>query len=264
MMNFSDKRKHFRFPAYDDETGVKLNRQQHSIDNPNRTSESSQADKVILDPVEMVSEPKYFGEDGLPEIEIERAEPTRLVQQKVEIKKPKQVVTPTQAIPKKSVDKNVSLNSEDVAIKKMNNQVYAEPFEQEYKAPQSSFSNKLYETDRNGQAKYRKKYNSRKPFESSYHLPGENSQELFKPKYIPASLIEDKIEKKNEVDSSQLIQDLRKASEENLLLMDEIDPVEMVDETLASSSKKNNRLEKSLSGIMKDESSQHLDNYYFD
>ena len=95
-------------------------------------------------------------------------------------------------------------------------------------------------------------------------MPGENSQELFKPKYIPASLIEDKIEKKNEVDSSQLIQDLRKASEENLLLMDEIDPVEMVDETLASSSKKNNRLEKSLSGIMKDESSQHLDNYYFD
>lgn len=46
--------------------------------------------------------------------------------------------------------------------------------------------------------------------------------------------------------------------------MDEIDPVEMVDETSDSSSKKNNRLEKSLSGIMKDESSQHLDNYYFD
>lgn len=262
MMNFSDKRKHFRFPAYDDETGVKLNRQPQSVSNTRQTFGSQQNDKVILDPVEMVAEPTYFGEDGLPEMEIERAEPNRVVQRKIERKKPTQATVKQQPSP----EKKVSLNSEDVAIKTMNNQVYAEPVEQEYNAPQSSFSNKLYETDRNGQAKYRKKYNNRKPFESSYHLPGENPQELFKPKYIPASLIEDKPTKKSDIESTELVKELRKVSEENLLLMDEMDPVEMIDDDTSEKKveKKNHRLEKSLSGIMKDESSQHLDNYYFD
>lgn len=267
MMNFSEKRKHFRFPAYDDESGVKLNRPpQQSSDNAKRTVSNQENDTVILDPIEMVAEPKYFGGDGLPEVEIERAEPTRSVQQQINVKKPKTPLTSKTTVPKKPVEKTVNLNTDNVEIKTMNNQVYAEPSKQEYKAPQSSFSNKLYETDRNGQAKYRKRYNNRKPFESSYHLPGENPQDLFKPKYIPASLIEDKPVSKSVVEPTQVIKDLRKAAEDNFLMMDELDPAEMVDETTKTPkvTKKNHRLEKSLSGIMQDESSQHLDNFYFD
>lgn len=265
MMIFSDKRKHFRFPVYDDETGVKLNRPSQQLgDNAKRTVSSQENDTVILDPIEMVSEPKYFGEDGLPEMEIERAEPNRSVQQKINVKKAKTPLTSKTVTPKKTAEKTVNLNNSNIEIKKMTNQVYAEPSEQEYKAPQSSFSNKLYETDQNGQAKYRKRHHNRKPFSSSYHLPGENPQDLFKPKYIPASLIDDKPASNSEIESTQVMKELRQSAKDHLLMMDELDPVEMVDDTTPISAKKNNRLEKSLSGIMQDESRQDSDNFYFD
>lgn len=271
-MNSSDKRKHFRFPVYDDEAGVKLNRRTKKQETRDRLYSSS-ADNVVLDPVEMVAEPDFFGEDGLPEIEVERAKPSRAVQQQI-IRKPvpKQVNRqPERRVePKleyKQDKRQVSLEDEDVSIKKMDDQVYAQPSKQEYKAPQSTFSNKLYEADQNGQAKYRKRYSGKKPFKSSYNLPGENSKDYFKPKYIPASLIEDEPPKFNEKESSELIEDLRKASQENMFLINEQQEQmsHSNEETKKEGQpKKHQRLEKSLSGIIEDESSQHLDNYYFD
>lgn len=319
-MNSSDKRKHFRFPAYDDETGVKLNRRSKQRQSPTRprmtTSAASGMENVVLDPVEMVGEPKFFRQDGAAELDIQRTNTNRPIQQHIEVEKaqqlPEQPVRenrqqryqepieqpvrddryqryqePTrqpirqrvqQSITAKpnrqqmtqqtsTEDRQVNLNKEEVSIKKMDNHIYAEPTQQEYKAPQSSFSNKFYEADQNGQAKYRKKYSGKKPFKSSYNLPGEETKEMFQPKYIPASLIEDEPQKRPQLEASQLVNELRKTSENSMFVVDSLpENVDKVSEEVPEEKqpRKNQRLEKSLSGIIEDESGQRLDTYYFD
>jgi len=300
-MNSSDKRKHFRFPAYDDETGVKLNRraQNRRAQNNRRLDERPVMDNVVLDPVEMVDEPKFFGNDEVENIKTRPvAETSRSISNNIEMDEVRQLPdysarparqsreqikqTPAREQVQQPVrqqiqqpvsqqqqieERQVSLNKDEVSIKKMNNHLYAEPSKQEYKAPQSSFSNKFYETDQNGQAKYRKKYSGKKPFQSSYSLPGENDKEMFRPKYIPASLIEDEPVRKNQIEPNKLVEDLRNASSNNMLSIEST--AESFDNTVEQTSeetkpKKNQRLEKSLSGIMEDEAGQRLDTYYFD
>lgn len=266
MLNLSDKRKHFRFPVYDDETGVKLQRKRNReflkdiLDDgfvyKNEEPYSVQAKAINntdIDPVEMIDAPDYFGQDGLVDTE--------------EIK----------AVPKVQKtafhEKRIKLDQKVVPVKDNN---YVVPEKKEYRSPQSSFSNEYLETDTYGNVKHHKSDKRRSKFESSYDLPGEKGKNIFQPKHIPASIIEDEQKEDRPKHGRELLVDeLRKASSNNLLLMEEevildpiIDEVDVNDDHLkevpSTEKKKNQRLEKTLSGIIAEEGSTKLDSYYFD
>lgn len=268
MLNLSDKRQHFRFPAYDDEVGVKLvnNKRRDFLKDvlddgfvykkpesyfPRGENKKDNIKTLNIDPVDMVDAPDYFGYNENSEREevegIERSRTAAFHQKEVIIEKNAKTLT--------------------------NNNTYVEPTNVHYTAPQSSFSNKLFETDANGNAKYNKVDRRGSRFESSYDLPGAKGKSMFKPKHIPASLIEDEDEKPRH-SREVIVNELRKASSGNLLLLEDeviLDPVaEPIDVTSAESptvmpeKKKNQRLEKTLTGIIEDESNPKLDSYYFD
>lgn len=269
MLNLSDKREHFRFPAYDDEVGVKLKKKRNReflkdilddgfvynepISFPNNSIRKKTKNNIAIDPVEIIDAPDYFGKEAVLETEKISAEPK---------------VSKTAFHEKK-----VKLDKKTVSIEKKNTYVVSNS--QDYKSPQSSFSNNLFETDNYGNAKHKKADRGRSQFESSYDLPGEKSKTIFQPKHIPASLIEDKGSEDRPKHNRELIVDeLRKVSTNNLMMMEEqivLDPVygesfnnESVVEVEKIDNKKNQRLEKTLSGIIEDESSMKLDSYYFD
>ncbi len=271
MINLSEKRTHFRFPVYDDETGVKLQKKRNreflkdilddgftykKIDDGNRSEKKKSFNKNI-DPVDMIDAPDYFGHDGLIETEQIKAAPKN----------------------QKSAfhEKKIKLDQKIVPVKNSN---YVVPEQKEYSSPQSTFSNQYLETDNYGNAKHQKQDKRRSKFESSYDLPGEKAKNIFQPKHIPASIIEDEPHLDRPKHGRELLVDeLRKASSNNLLLMEEnavldpiLDEVSPIDiETVETNStnnivekKKNQRLEKTLSGIIEEEGSTKLDSYYFD
>ncbi|MEG0254525.1 hypothetical protein [Vagococcus sp.] len=267
MLNLSDKRQHFRFPVYDDETGVKLPKKRNReflkdiLDDGfvySKQAPIKREEKIVnnynMDPVEIIDAPDYFGHDGLEDTEDISAAPKT---QKTAFH-----------------EKRIKLDQKTVPVK--NSGTYVEPEKKDYKSPQSSFSNKFFETDNYGNAKHQKTDSRRSKFESSYDLPGEKGKNIFQPKHIPASLIEDSYEEERPRHSRELIVDeLRKASSDNLLLMEEeviLDPIieevepvsTLINETPSLDKKKNQRLEKTLSGIIAEEGSTKLDSYYFD
>ena len=269
MLNLSDKRQHFRFPAYEDEVGVKLvnNKRRDFLKDvlddgfvykkpetyfPNEKTKKDNIKTLNIDPVEMVDAPDYFGYSEEADAEqnptLDRSRTAAFHQKEVTIEK---------------------------TTKTLNNNTYAEPSHSQYTSPQSSFSNKLFETDATGKAKYNKNDRRGSKFESTYDLPGVKGKTMFKPKHIPASLIEEPADDEKPRHSRELIVDeLRKASRGSLLLLEDeviLDPVvEPVDITLTDNpvlvqeKKKNQRLEKTLSGIIEDEANPKLDSYYFD
>ena len=219
MLNLSDKRQYFRFPAYDDEVGVKLvsNKRRDFLKDvledgfvyqeqqsySKRQKKQNVIKTMNIDQVEMVDTPDYFGygeKEGIVETPVTpKHKPTAFKQKQVTLEK-KQT--------------------------KIENNTYAEPSHGAYTSPQSSFSNKLFETDVTGKAKYQNNDRKRSKFESSYDLPGAKGKSMFKPKHIPASLIEDEVAPKHHRDV--LVEELRKASQGNLLLLEDeiiLDPI---------------------------------------
>ncbi|MFW7412063.1 hypothetical protein ACODIN_06070 [Vagococcus fluvialis] len=271
MLNLSDKRQHFRFPAYDDEIGVKLvsnrkrdflkdvlddgfvYREQESYFPESKKSVNHKTNKTLkIDAIDMVDTPDYFGYE-----EEEKSESIKMVQK----------------------NRTAAFKQKEVTVEKgrrtLENNTYIEPKTSDYTSPQSSFSNKLFEADQYGNAKYHKRDRNRSKFESSYDLPGTKGNGMFKPKHIPASLIEESHENELPRHSRDVIVDeLRKASSGSLLMIEDevildpiIDSVEItadVAPTLVPEKKKNQRLEKTLSGIIEEEGSTKLDSYYFD
>lgn len=267
MLNLSDKRQHFRFPAYDDEIGVKLvknNKREFLKDilddgfvyKKQESSLNSSKNKKIktlnIDPVEMVEDPDYFGYN--------------------------QEITPTEEIKATPRERTAEFLQKEVKIEKekkiFNNHTYVAAETKEYVSPQSTFSNKLVETDAYGNAKYHKVDRKSSKFESSYNLPGAKGNNMFKPKHIPASLIDDSQDMPRH-SREVLVDELRRASSGNLLLLEDdviLDPIidqvgVFPEETSVNElpeKKKNQRLEKTLSGIMADERSSRLDSNYFD
>ncbi|MGO3731589.1 MAG: hypothetical protein ACTJHC_00275 [Vagococcus sp.] len=269
MLAPSDKRKHFRFPVYEDETGVKLTKKNNRgflrdvLDDgfdykTSRIPEMKDMSPRImeLDPVEMVDAPDYFGTDGLPDVNEVVEAPRSIKKERTAFEEKK--VTLKQAKPR------------DTATHKAGKNLYAEPKTASFKAPQSSFSNKYYEMDAYGHAKHRKIEKKKASFESSYHLPGEVDKTMFRPKHIPASLIEEDANyERPRHNRETIVDELRKVSSSNLLLMEEPDlddetVMEQGNQAISGSKKKNQRLEKSLSGIIADEATPHMDNNYFD
>ncbi|MFW7419139.1 hypothetical protein ACODH8_02970 [Vagococcus fluvialis] len=273
MLNLSDKRQHFRFPAYDDEIGVKLvknnkreflkdilddgfvYKKQESNLGSRKKNEINKIKTLNIDPIDMVDEPDYFG----------YTEKNTPVQEEIK------------AIPRERtavfLQKEVKVDQER---KTLNNHTYVETSSKEYVSPQSTFSNNLVETDTYGNAKYNKVDRKRSKFESSYNLPGAKGSGMFKPKHIPASLIDDSNERPRH-SRDVIVDELRKVSSGGLLLLEDdvildpiIDQVEMISEENTESigtfpeKKKNQRLEKTLSGIIADEGSSGLDSNYFD
>lgn len=268
MMNLSDKRKNFRFPAYDDEVGVKLNRKKSrqflsDIDDgfdfeEKIFNEDTDENVFTLDPVEMIDEPKVFGEDGLPDVEVIQASPKKIIKKDNEVPYRKNKKTETKQKTIKELEKEVKKPSVVHTAEKE----YAKQDNEDYKAPQSSFSNKLYDITSQGQAKYNKsKKQDKVSFESSYHLPGENKTKMFKPKHIPASMIDEaSIHQRPSSEKDELMEELRKMTQDNLLMMED----EEVLNNKQAVKKETNRLEKTLTGIMQDESNSHFDSNYFD
>ncbi|MBO0477282.1 hypothetical protein DOK76_09375 [Vagococcus sp. DIV0080] len=267
MLNLSDKRQHFRFPAYDDEIGVKLvnnkrrdflkdvlddgfvyKKQESYLPNASKTKKDK-IKSLTIDPVDMVDAPDYFGYEEMEE-------------------------TP-HALPK---ERAAAYRQKEVKVEKgtrvLENNTYIEPSPTNYTAPQSSFSNKLFEADSYGNAKYTNRERRGSKFESSYDLPGMNGKSLFKPKHIPASLIDDQDMSQPKHSRDVIVEELRKASQASFLMLEDevvldpiIDSVELpITETpsLVPEKKKNQRLEKTLSGIIAEEGSTKLDSYYFD
>ncbi|MGX7023724.1 hypothetical protein [Vagococcus hydrophili] len=269
MLNLSDNREHFRFPAYDDEIGVKLEKKRsreflkdilddgfvynEPVSFPKNSARKSKKNNIAIDPVEIIDAPDYFGKEAVLETEKISAEP--------------------KASKTAFHEKKVKLDKKTVSIENKN--TYMASSGQDYKSPQSSFSNNLFETDNYGNAKHKKTDKGRSQFESTYDLPGEKNKTIFKPKHIPASLIEDKnIEDRPAHNRELIVDELRKVSTNNLMLMEEqvvLDPVygenfdaDSVEEIETMDKKKNQRLEKTLSGIIEEEGSMKLDSYYFD
>lgn len=269
MMNTSDKRKHFRFPAYDDEAGVKLNRHNtrnqflHDIKDGYSHHQGNDGNhSIVLDRVDMVGAPDYFGQDGLPNMTTEKASPKNR-QPVIPIKK---AAYTKKEVTKKEDKPKTLQEEEEVLVRQLNNQQYVEPKHQEYKSPQSSFSNKLYETDHSGRAKYKKREHRSVKFESSYSLPGENKKTIFKPKHIPVSMIEEEVSQPlDSPEKDEVMSDILKLTRDNMMMM--IDDAVMLDDDHTgdqSDKKTNNRLEKSLSTIMEDEANINKKNNYFD
>ena len=267
MVNLSeDKREHFRFPVYDDKIGVKLNRKNKRdflkgfLDDGFIYEDEREAyeNKIEIDPVDMIEEPDYFGSD-------------KLLSQSEVVASPKrqsQFVSKTVTIEKEHPSKGA--DKEDVYI------ATKEEADASYQSPQATFSNKFYEADHSGKAKHSKPTNNR--FESSYNLPGEKNKTIFKPKHIPASLIDEEDRPKHA--RELIVEELRRAASENLLVLEpnkptslnsaEANPVSIEgvpanhNPAINHKKKKNQRLDKSLSGIMADEANANMDHYYVD
>lgn len=267
MANLSeDKREHFRFPVYDDKIGVKLNRKNKRdflkgfLDDGFIYEDEREAyeNKIEIDPVDMIEEPDYFGSDKLLSQNDVVASP----------KRQSQFVSKTVTIesdrPKKGPDKGDVYVASSVET------------DASYQSPQAAFSNKFYEADHYGKAKHSK--HIKNTFESSYNLPGEKNQTIFKPKHIPASLIDEDNRPKHT--RELIVDELRRAASENLLVLESDNPTSLngVESNPVSiegvpshhkpainnKKKKNQRLDKSLSGIMADEANANMDHYYVD
>ncbi|AQP52906.1 hypothetical protein CBF34_06970 [Vagococcus penaei] len=252
MERQSRTRKHFRFPAYDDDEGVKLKTKkerdlfQDFLDDGfvHRTKFNLSSQESEIDPVEMTDEPDYFGSDRMESQKQVYSSPrtSRNIQAKTPFHE-KHLTLPD----KKIAQKNYTTGNKSNSLK----------------SEQSNFSNRLVETDRLGKARYQNRGRSRQQFQSSYHLPGDDEGKIFKPKHIPASMIDDTYDTKlKSVENKQeLMSELRKTADENQLRM-AFDPDYLETATEPKNENKHQRLDKSLSGIMADENTSSAGHYF--
>lgn len=261
MIRLTESRKHYRFPAYEDEAGVKLNRKRNreflkdiledDFVYDRERQEKNKRNLFDMDKVEMVDEPVYFGSDRLEE-SVKSASPKR--------RRPV-AVSSQKSEPLKKYE------NPELDIKKLDRQTaYVDP-KKNYQAKEASYANRFFETNQKGKAKHQLPNTHRRSFESSYRLPGETEKKSFEPKYIPVSMIEETDVRYSDDKKSTLVNELKQASTDHLMSMEptsaqlHTNDLNNDEQTL---SKKNNRLDKSLSGIMKDEGRATFDNVYFD
>ncbi|MGY3765136.1 hypothetical protein ACWOAH_01065 [Vagococcus vulneris] len=254
MVRQSDKRKYFRFPAYDDNEGVKRKSQRNRemFDGflndgfDNRRKQHQQIQSVEIDRVEMTDEPDYFGSD-------------RMENQKQEYS----------SAPRKSIstaktpfhDKQIVLPDKQIARKNYSSDSTQESLQSE----QADFSNKFIETDRLGIARYKKHTRPGRSLESSYHLPGENPEKIFTPKYIPASTINDSVPANNHDElknKERISESLKEIAESNRLIMEFDSDMLDEDNEISDEKAKHQRLDKSLSGIIANEDTSSTNQYF--
>lgn len=261
MVRLSESRKNFRFPAYDDNEGVKLNRKRRrdflkDVLNDDFVYDSQRKDKnkrnlIDMDKVDMAEDPVYFGTDQLDSY-VKKATPNRPRPVAAQVSKPHEDSSPFERPTRK--DEQHRYES-----------AFVDPKER-YRAPEASYANRFYETNEKGSAKHQLPVSRRRKFESSYRLPGEPEKKAFEPKYIPVSMIEATKQGYSNPKKEELKHQIKKRAQDQFMTMDTTSMTDNhsnnTEEQLLS--KKNNRLDKSLSGIMKDEGSKPFDNAYFD